>query len=54
MPGTRRIILNHVISGMVYRMNRTKKIPENIMDTPLKRCLSTFDITMLGKYLSSV
>lgn len=27
---------------------RTKKIDANFMETPMKRCLNTFDITLLG------
>ncbi|GBO99801.1 Cationic amino acid transporter 4, partial [Eumeta japonica] len=30
-------------------MNRTKPLPVDAMETPLKRCLNTFDITLLGK-----
>ncbi|GJQ81878.1 hypothetical protein Trydic_g9903 [Trypoxylus dichotomus] len=29
-------------------MNRTKQLPADIMETPLNRCLNTFDITLLG------
>lgn len=29
-------------------MNRTKPVPADVMETPLKRCLNTFDITLLG------
>ncbi|XP_055383563.1 cationic amino acid transporter 4 [Condylostylus longicornis] len=48
MPGTRRLILGHVMSGLCSRMNRTKPVPADVMETPLSRCLNTFDITMLG------
>ncbi|XP_037031589.1 cationic amino acid transporter 4 [Bradysia coprophila] len=48
MPSTRRVILGHVMSGVCTKMNRTKKLPSDIMQTPLNRCLSTFDITLLG------
>lgn len=30
-------------------MNRTKQLPSDLMETPLNRCLNTFDITLLGK-----
>lgn len=42
------MILKHVMSGICFKMNRTKQLPGDIMDTPLNRCLSTLDITMLG------
>ncbi|KAK9888152.1 hypothetical protein WA026_000421 [Henosepilachna vigintioctopunctata] len=48
MPGSRRMILKHVMSGIWTRMHRTKQIPSDIMETPLNRCLNTFDITLLG------
>lgn len=49
MPSTRRVILGHVMSGVCTKMNRTKKLPSDIMQTPLNRCLNTFDITLLGQ-----
>ncbi|XP_058810798.1 cationic amino acid transporter 4 isoform X2 [Phymastichus coffea] len=48
MPSVRRIILGHVMSDMRAKINRKKKLEGDVMDTPLKRCLSTFDITLLG------
>ncbi|XP_001606549.1 cationic amino acid transporter 4 [Nasonia vitripennis] len=48
MPSVRRMILGHVMSGMCAKINRKKKLEGDVMDTPLKRCLSTFDITLLG------
>lgn len=48
MPSTRRMILGHVMSGICTKMNRTKQLPVDLMETPLNRCLSTFDITLLG------
>ncbi|XP_024947326.1 cationic amino acid transporter 4 isoform X2 [Cephus cinctus] len=48
MPSVRRMILGHVMSGICAKMNRTKKLQGDVMETPLKRCLSTFDITLLG------
>uniref|UniRef100_T1GG95 Cationic amino acid transporter C-terminal domain-containing protein n=1 Tax=Megaselia scalaris TaxID=36166 RepID=T1GG95_MEGSC len=48
MPSTRRLILGHVVSGLCSKMNRTKPVPADVMETPLSRCLNTFDITMLG------
>ncbi|KAF7273705.1 hypothetical protein GWI33_013600 [Rhynchophorus ferrugineus] len=29
-------------------MNRTKQLPSDLLETPLNRCLNTFDITLLG------
>lgn len=49
MPSIRRMILGHVMSGMCAKMNRTKKFEGDVMDTALNRCLSTFDITLLGE-----
>lgn len=49
MPSTRRMILGHVMSGVCTKMNRTKQLPNDLMETPLNRCLTTFDITLLGK-----
>lgn len=54
MPATRRIILGHVMSGLCSKMNRTKPLPTDAMETPLKRCLNTFDITLLGKKFSKI
>ncbi|XP_044759781.1 cationic amino acid transporter 4 [Coccinella septempunctata] len=48
MPSSRRKILKHVMSNIWTRMHRTKQIPSDIMETPLNRCLNTFDITLLG------
>ncbi|XP_023318840.1 cationic amino acid transporter 4 isoform X1 [Trichogramma pretiosum] len=48
MPSVRRMILGHVMSGMCAKINRKKKIDGDMMETPLSRCLSTFDITLLG------
>lgn len=48
MPSTRRMILGHVMSGICTKMNRTKQLPADLMETPLNRCLNTFDITLLG------
>ncbi|XP_011499401.1 PREDICTED: cationic amino acid transporter 4 [Ceratosolen solmsi marchali] len=48
MPSVRRMILSHVMSGMCAKINRKKQLQGDVMDTPLKRCLSTFDITLLG------
>ncbi|XP_058829462.1 cationic amino acid transporter 4 [Topomyia yanbarensis] len=48
MPGARRMILGHVMSGLCSKMNRTKQLPADLMETPLNRCLNTFDITLLG------
>ncbi|XP_065173363.1 cationic amino acid transporter 4 [Atheta coriaria] len=48
MPGSRKMILGHVMSGICSKMNRTKQLPADVMETPLNRCLNTFDITLLG------
>lgn len=48
MPSTRRMILGHVMSDLCSKMNRTKQLEPNVLETPLKRCLNTFDITLLG------
>lgn len=41
--------MGHVMSGLCGKMNRTKPLPVDALETPLKRCLNTFDITLLGK-----
>ncbi|XP_043511335.1 cationic amino acid transporter 4 [Frieseomelitta varia] len=48
MPSVRRMILGHVMSGLCTKMNRTKKLQGDLLETPMKRCLTTFDITLLG------
>ncbi|XP_011267416.1 cationic amino acid transporter 4 isoform X1 [Camponotus floridanus] len=48
MPSVRRMILGHVMSGLYNKMNRRKKLDGDMLETPMKRCLSTFDITLLG------
>ncbi|XP_060659403.1 cationic amino acid transporter 4 [Drosophila nasuta] len=48
MPSSRRAILGHIMSGLCSKMNRTKPVPADVMETPLKRCLTTFDIALLG------
>ncbi|KAL1497535.1 hypothetical protein ABEB36_008479 [Hypothenemus hampei] len=48
MPSSRKLILKHVMSGICTKINRTKQLPSDIMETPLNRCLNTFDITLLG------
>lgn len=49
MAGQRRKVLGHVVTDLCSRMNRTKKMPgDEAMETPLNRCLTTFDITLLG------
>lgn len=50
MPGSRHKILGHVFSGFCTKMNRCKQMNtgEEALATPLKRCLNTFDITLLG------
>lgn len=49
MPGARHKILGHVLSGFCHKMNRRKPIYGDSMETPLNRCLTTLDITLLGK-----
>ncbi|RLU17401.1 hypothetical protein DMN91_009636 [Ooceraea biroi] len=48
MPSARRMILGHVVSGLYGKMSRRKKLDGDMLETPMKRCLSTFDITLLG------
>ncbi|KAK7601827.1 hypothetical protein V9T40_009268 [Parthenolecanium corni] len=50
MPSSRHRILRHVFGGICTKLNRTKRLSfDNCsMETPLKRCLTTFDITLLG------
>lgn len=45
------MILKHVMSGICTKMNRTKQLPSDVMETPLNRCLTTLDITLLGLVL---
>lgn len=56
MPGSRHKILSHVFSGFSEKMGRTKvlDIGTQAIETPLKRCLTTFDITLLGKYCNII
>jgi cationic amino acid transporter 4 len=42
------MILGHVVTDLSSKMNRTKKLGADVMETPLNRCLNTFDITLLG------
>ncbi|KAK6618466.1 hypothetical protein RUM43_013659 [Polyplax serrata] len=45
----RKRIIGNMFSNLCSKMNRTKNIlADDAMDTPLKRCLNTFDITLLG------
>ncbi|XP_049860285.1 cationic amino acid transporter 4 isoform X1 [Schistocerca gregaria] len=48
MPSTRKMILQHVMTDVSTKMNRTKKMGMDVLETPLNRCLSTLDITLLG------
>ncbi|XP_076086941.1 cationic amino acid transporter 4-like isoform X1 [Mytilus galloprovincialis] len=36
------------LHGMVKAMTRKKKLTDDMYETPLKRCLTTFDLTLLG------
>ena len=51
MPSSRKTILSHVMSDLCSKINRTKQLPNDVMETPLNRCLNTFDITLLGGYV---
>lgn len=51
MPLVRKMILGHVVSDLYNKMSRRKKLDGDILETPMKRCLSTVDITLLGKRL---
>lgn len=48
MGGLRNRLLCRFVSSTCFQMNRRKTLGENLMETPLRRCLSTLDITMLG------
>lgn len=48
MPGARHKILGHVLAGFCHKVNRRKPLYGDVMDTPLNRCLTTLDITLLG------
>ncbi|XP_045624388.2 cationic amino acid transporter 4 isoform X2 [Procambarus clarkii] len=48
MTGLRQRLLVEGWSGTWDRMSRTKKVSTDAMETPLNRCLSTLDITLLG------
>jgi cationic amino acid transporter 4 len=48
MGGLRNRATMHWLSSTCFRMNRCKTLAENLMETPLRRCLSTLDITLLG------
>lgn len=48
MTGSRGIMAVESWLGLWNRMGRTKKISTHVMETPLNRCLSTLDITLLG------
>ena len=48
--GLRQRAACHLLNATCFRMNRRKTLEENVMETPLRRCLSTLDITLLGIY----
>ncbi|XKL68657.1 hypothetical protein PGB90_006426 [Kerria lacca] len=50
MPTSRHKILSHIFNGICFKLNRTKRLSldNTDLETPLKRCLTTFDITLLG------
>ncbi|XP_071947487.1 cationic amino acid transporter 4-like [Antedon mediterranea] len=37
-----------VLTEFAQNLNRRRRIPVNTLDTDLKRCLTTFDLTLLG------
>lgn len=48
MGGLRNRVVGRLVSSTCFQMNRRKTLGEDVMDTPLRRCLSTLDITLLG------
>lgn len=55
MPAVRKEILRFLASDICKKMGRKKTYDGDIMETPLNRCLSTFEITLLGElYKSSI
>lgn len=48
MGGLRNRLMCRFVSSTCFQMNRRKTLGEDLMETPLRRCLSTLDITMLG------
>lgn len=50
MGGLRNRVVCRLVSSTCFQMNRRKTLGEDVMDTPLRRCLSTLDITLLGYY----
>ncbi|KAK7084149.1 Cationic amino acid transporter 4 [Halocaridina rubra] len=48
MTGLRQRLLAEGWGGTWHRMARTKQVAADAMETPLNRCLSTLDITLLG------
>jgi hypothetical protein len=53
MGGLRNRLMCRFVSSTCFQMNRRKTLGEDLMETPLRRCLSTLDITMLGNYTFS-
>lgn len=51
MPTVQRMSLSHVMFDFYDKINRRKKLDGDMLETPMKRCLSTFDLTMLGEYI---
>ncbi len=39
------------LSQFWNQLNRRKLLQDDIMETPLNRCLNTFDLTLLGKFI---
>lgn len=56
MPTSRHKILSHVFNGICFKVNRTKRLSldSSDLETPLKRCLTTFDITLLGWFILQI
>ncbi|XP_032899702.1 cationic amino acid transporter 4 [Amblyraja radiata] len=43
-----RLLSRHSLARFCQKLTRVKTLEENLMETALNRCLSTFDLTMLG------
>lgn len=48
MGGLRSGFMGRLMSSTCFQMNRRKTLESDLMATPLRRCLSTLDITLLG------
>lgn len=54
MAGARMAAVGAAWKGTWARMGRTKHLATDVMQTPLNRCLSTLDITLLGQSICSL